>query len=91
MGSSGRYSVAVSKDQTIKGKFFCLCKNKPLQISPLHLRTGENGEEGFLLSNAHLLTKMVSGYRSYMKELVKQAVETTDSALLFLSPPTPCP
>lgn len=34
---------------------------------------------------------MVSGYNSYIKELVKQAVETTDSALLFLSPPAPHP
>lgn len=32
---------------------------------------------------------MVSDYRGYINELVKKAVETTDSALLFLSPPNP--
>jgi len=32
---------------------------------------------------------MVADYKSYINELVKQAVETTDSAFLFLSPSTP--
>lgn len=88
MGSRKRYSVAISKDQTINGNSPACVKIRLCKLA--HYILGEN-DQGFLLSNAYLLSKMVSGYRSYIKELVKQAVETTDSALFFLSPPTPHP